>query len=107
MPVWVTLKSGEIRKYNTGTTWRWQYGRLAIASGEPIEKCGVADINAETIVSAEFTRPCETGWAPDFIVEHAVDLLLSRGKGLKPSKKLADLARLLRRFNPQKREWIR
>ena len=107
MPVWVTLKSGEIRKYNKGVSWSFDYAWTVIRpEGWTNENNWVvAKIKIEDIHSLEFDRPCETGWAPDFIVEHAIDLLLSRGKGLKATSKLADLTRLLRGFNPQRQAW--
>lgn len=109
MATWVTMKSGEIRKYNKATGWTSDYPWTVLRpEGHTKENnWAVAKIKTEDIQTIEFERPCETGWAPDFIVEHAIDLLLSRAKTLKPTGRLAKLARLLREFNPQRQRWTR
>ncbi len=109
MPVWVTLKSGEVRKYNTGERFLWENGNLSIASGEPVKENAVADIRAESVLVAEFREPCEITYNAD-AVDKAMDILLTRAKSiadLKRKAKLADLARLLRGFNPQRKVWTR
>jgi hypothetical protein len=109
MAVWVTLKSGEVRKYNSAGIMRWDNGKLNIAVQDPMEKNAVAEFDASHVLIAEFERPCEITFNAD-AVDKALDILLTRAKSITDSRrkgKLADLSRLLRKFNPQRREWTR
>jgi hypothetical protein len=112
MAVWVTLKTGEVRKYNEGATWSSDYPFTVIRpEGWKAENnLTVAKIRTDGIQCLEFNRPCEITWQPDFTVEHSLDLLLVRAHSIKSQPnlgKLADLSRLLRKFNPQRRTWTR
>lgn len=111
MALWVTMKSGEVRKYNSAGIFQPLGDFTRIARNEDLlgDSHVIASIRTSEISSFEFDRPCEVTFQPN-VLDSAVRLLLTRARTIKePSAlgKLAELARLLRNFNPQRRIWTR
>ena len=108
MAVWVTMRSGEIRCYNSGSVYRVQNGRLQIASGDPMDAHAIASIDNSMVETVEFTRPSNVTFAPNAL-DRSLDILLRQARNARgPSlTKLAALKRVLEDFNPQRKTWIR
>lgn len=106
--LWVTLKDGEIRRYNEATVYLFDAGWARIARGEPIEKHVIAWIREDMIESLEFERPCEITFQANAL-DSALDIVLKRlRKAHGPQlDKLASLKRSLADFNPQRKQWSR
>ena len=69
----------------------------------------MCDIRSYDILAIEFSQPCEITYQPDAIIR-SIEILLTRARAITSSHhkdRLAQLARLLRRFNPQRKEWHR
>lgn len=111
MATWVTLKSGEVRKYNDGGAFDYaeEFTYIRNAPEDRDRNYCIAKIRTADISIIEFREPCEVTWQPNR-VDKAVTIVLTRARGITEwySKgKLAELSRLLRNFNPKTREWTR
>lgn len=108
--LWVTMKNGEVRRYNDAGAYEINGGMYRIGSSllSLSRKESIATIRASDVAILEFSQPCEVTFRAD-VVESAIDVLLRRAQGIRGNSvagdKLASLTRLLRKFNPQRRTW--
>lgn len=110
MALWITYRDGRIVKYNNAGIYKVNtngWVKIAETNRNLNEDQIIAEIRETEIISLEFEQPCEVTFKPD-VIESSLDILLCRAKKISDWKtlgKLADLSRLLRKFNPQRKEW--
>lgn len=109
MPVWVTLRNGEVRKYNRGGSFNTEgdFTYIRERATDTERHWCLCKIRTSDIAMIEFEEPCSVNFVGN-LVEKSIDILLRNATKITDYSvqgKLADLARLLRGFNPQRREW--
>ncbi len=109
MALWVTFKNGEVRKYNECTFYDFldDWVTLRTKAGDKDNGYSLAKLRSSEISKLEFSKPCEVTFQPN-VFESAVNVIMKRAPAIRDEaklNKLADLARFLRKFNPQRKRW--
>lgn len=108
--IWVTLKNGEVRRYNNGTVYHFDDGWLLVGSGKPIHEHVVCRIRENLVERVEFQEPCHITRNTNLtqtLLESALRVVLTGAREhknyLPESDLLCDLKKLMARFNVRTR----
>lgn len=110
--IWITYRDGRVAKYNNGEVFLMEtddWVRIAKDSKSLDKNEVIAKLRTSEILSLEYEQPCEVTFKAN-VIEDALTILLTRAKKITDWQikgKLADLSRLLRKFNPQSRQWTK
>lgn len=109
MACWVTMRDGRVLKYNECGSYDFDGSWVVLRSCREDKAKGlvISRLRNESVESLEFSQPCEVTWTDD-VVRRSIEILLVHAKAITDTqrkRKLADLARQLRKFNPQRMVW--
>lgn len=102
--LWVTLKNGEVRRYNNGTVYEFKDGWLRVGCGKPIHEYGICRIRENLVERVEFAEPCHITRSVNLTqtkLESALRVVLTERGNLTSTEAslLCDLKKLMVRFN--------